>query len=68
MEFWTIFPLVLLFALFFLKIPVAYSMIITGVVYYLFSPNSMNIVLMCQKLVSSNSSFIWPFPFSPAPA
>ena len=59
MEFWTVFPLILLFLLFFLKIPVAYSMLITGAVYYLFSPNSMDIVLMCQKLVASNSSFVY---------
>lgn len=59
MEFWTIFPLIILFVLFFLKIPVAYSMVITGAVYYLFSPNSMDVILMCQKLVSANSSFIY---------
>lgn len=59
MSFWTIFPLILLFVLFFLKIPVAYAMIATGVVYYLFSPNSIDITLMCQKLVASNSSFIY---------
>ena len=59
MEFWTIFPLIILFVLFFLKIPVAYSMVITGAIYYLFSPNSMDVILMCQKLVSANSSFIY---------
>lgn len=59
MEFWTIFPLIILFVLFFLKIPVAYSMVITGAVYYLFSPNSMDVILMCQKLLSANSSFIY---------
>ena len=59
MSFWTIFPIILLFILFFMKIPVAYSMIISGAVYYLFSPNSMDVTLMCQKLVSSNSSFIY---------
>lgn len=59
MNFWTIFPLIVLFILFFLKIPVAYSMIISGAIYYLFSPNSMDITMMCQKLVASNSSFIY---------
>lgn len=59
MDFWTIFPLILLFLLFFLKVPVAYSMIIAGGVYYLFSPNSMDITLMCQRLVASNSSFVF---------
>ena len=59
MEFWTIFPLVILFILFFLKIPVAYAMVITGAFYYLFSPNAMDVTLMCQKLVSANSSFIY---------
>ncbi len=59
MSFWTIFPLVVLFVLFLLKIPVAYSMIISGAVYYLFSPDAMDVTLLCQKLIASNSSFIF---------
>lgn len=59
MNFWTFFPIVLLFILFFLKVPVAFSMLISSAVYYLFSPNSMNITLMIQKMVAANSSFTY---------
>jgi len=59
MTFWSVFPLVLMLVLFFLRIPVAYSMIIAGAVYYLANPASMDIVMLCQKLVSANESFIY---------
>lgn len=38
MNFWMIFPAVILFVLFFMRVPVAYSMIISGAVYFLFNP------------------------------
>ncbi len=59
MTFWSVFPLVLMLVLFFLRIPVAYSMIIAGGIYYLANPDAMDIVMLCQKLVSANSSFIY---------
>lgn len=59
MTFWTIAPAILLLVLFFMKIPVAYAMLISGAAYYLFSPDSMDIVMMCQKMVAANSSFVY---------
>lgn len=59
MEFWTIFPIILLFILFFLKIPVAFSMLMASAVYYIFSPDSMNVTMMIQKMVAANSSFTY---------
>lgn len=45
--------------LFFLNVPVAYSMIMSGAVYFLFAPNSMSLDMMMQKMVSANSSFTY---------
>ena len=59
MSFWSVAPLVLMLILFFLRVPVAYSMIIAGAVYFLANPSAMDIVMLCQKLVASNSSFIY---------
>ena len=59
MTFWTIFPIALLFLLFFLKIPVAFAMLMASAAYYLFSPDSMNITMMIQKMVAANSSFTY---------
>ncbi len=59
MTFWTFFPLVLMLVLFFLNIPVAYSMIIAGATYFLFAPNSMGLDMMMQKMISANSSFTY---------
>ncbi len=59
MEFWTIFPIVILFVLFFLKVPVAYSMLISSAVYFLFGPNAMDITLIVQKMVAAMSSFVY---------
>ena len=59
MTFWTFFPLVLMLVLFFLNIPVAYSMIIAGATYFLFAPNSMSLDMMMQKMISANSSFTY---------
>lgn len=59
MTFWTFFPLVLMLVLFFLNIPVAYSMIMAGAVYFLFAPDSMSLDMMMQKMISANSSFTY---------
>ena len=59
MLFWAIFPIILLFILFFIRVPVAFAMIIASAAYFLWGPNSMDITMMCQKLVSANSSFIF---------
>ena len=59
MTFWTVFPIALLFLLFFLKIPVAFAMLMASAAYYLFSPDSMNITMMIQKMVAANSSFTY---------
>lgn len=59
MNFWAIFPIALLFVLFFLKIPVAFAMLMASAVYYLFSPDSMNITMMIQKMITANSSFTY---------
>ena len=59
MEFWTFFPIILLFVLFFLKIPVAFAMLMASAVYYIFSPDSMNVTMMIQKMVAANSSFTY---------
>lgn len=59
MTFWTIFPIVLLFVFFFMKIPVSFSMLLASAVYFLFSPNSMDFTMMIQKMVAANSSFTY---------
>jgi len=59
MDFWTFFPIILMFIFFFLKIPVAFSMLMASAAYFLFSPNSMDITMMLQKMVAANSSFTY---------
>lgn len=59
MTFWSIFPIIVLFVLLFLKIPVAYSMVISAISYFLFAPGSPDIFMMMQRLVSANSSFTY---------
>ena len=59
MTFWSIFPIVFLFVLFFLKVPVAYSMIAAAAAYFLFSPQDLEITMMIQKMISANSSFTY---------
>ncbi|OOB80193.1 MAG: C4-dicarboxylate ABC transporter [Epulopiscium sp. Nuni2H_MBin003] len=59
MDFWTLFPILLLFVLFFLKVPVAYSMIISSIVYFNFAPDSPNVAVMVQKMIAANSSFTY---------
>lgn len=59
MTFWSLFPIILLFILFFLKVPVAYSMILSAASYFLFSPNNLDITMLLQKMISANSSFTY---------
>lgn len=59
MDFWAWFPIVIMFAMFFLKIPVAYSMIIASAAYFLFGPNSMDITAMVQQMTAANQNFIF---------
>ena len=59
MTFWTFFPLVLMLILFFLNIPVAYSMIMAAATYFIFAPNSMSLDMMMQRMILANSSFTY---------
>jgi tripartite ATP-independent transporter DctM subunit len=59
MDFWTLFPLVLLFILFFMKVPVAHSLLISTLVYFLFSPTSMSTDFLIQRLTSTFESFVY---------
>ncbi len=59
MTFWSVFPIVILFVLMFMKVPVAYSMILSATSYFLFSPQHLEIMMMLQKMVSANSSFTY---------
>ena len=59
MSFWSVFPIIVLFVLFFLKVPVAYSMIIASISYFLFCPGTPDISMLLQKMISANSSFTY---------
>ncbi|MCQ5128437.1 TRAP transporter large permease [Butyricicoccus faecihominis] len=59
MSFWSVVPIIILFVLFFLKVPVAYSMIIAAASYFLLAPGTMDPCSMIQKMISSNSSFTY---------
>ena len=59
MEFWTVFPIVLLFILFFIRIPVAFAMLISAASYFLFGPHAMDITLMVQKMIAAMESFTY---------
>ncbi len=59
MSFWSIFPIIVLFIMFFLKVPVAYSMIIAASSYFIFCPGTMDVSMMIQKMISANSSFTY---------
>ena len=52
-------PIIIMMVLFFLRVPVAYSMLLAGAFYFLSNPDAMDVVMMCQRLVSANSSFIY---------
>ena len=57
MDFVSYLPLILLFVLFFIRIPVAYSMLIVTVVYFLFINDTMPVEMVVQRLVTSTESF-----------
>lgn len=59
MSFWAFFPIIVLFVLFFLKVPVAYSMIIAATSYFFLCPGTPDISMMMQKMISANSSFTY---------
>lgn len=59
MSFWAVFPILVLFILFFLKVPVAYSMIIAATSYFLLCSGTPDISMMMQKMISANSSFTY---------
>ena len=59
MTFWSWFPIVILFVLFFMKVPIAYGMLISTAAYYMWGPNSMDITSLVQQMVSANQSFVF---------
>ncbi|MBS6641420.1 MAG: TRAP transporter large permease [Clostridiaceae bacterium] len=59
MSIWSFLPIIILFVCFFIKIPVAYSMVIASVSYFLLAPGAPDIGMMMQKMVSANSSFTY---------
>ncbi len=59
MSFWSIAPMIFLFILFFMKIPVGFAMLIASATYYLWGPGSMRVTMMCQKMIAGNSSFVF---------
>lgn len=59
MNIWTWLPLIILFVLFFLRVPVAFSMMIAAASYLLFSDQSMNIITLLQRMQTSQESFVY---------
>jgi len=57
MDFLPLIPIILLFVFFFLKIPVAYSMLISTLVYFMFINTTMPVDEVVQRLVASTESF-----------
>ena len=43
MTVWSWLPIVILFVLFFLKVPIAYGMLISTALYFMFGPGSLDI-------------------------
>ena len=50
-------PIVLLFILFFMGIPVAFSMILSSLVYFIFMNTSLPVAMSVQKIIASMESF-----------
>ena len=50
-------PIVILFVLFLLNIPIAFSLIASAMVYFLFLNNSIPVTLVMQRFISSAESF-----------
>ena len=59
MEFWAILPLIILFFLFLIKVPIAYAMLISTLSYFLFNPGAMDTQFLIQRLVASMESFVF---------
>ncbi len=57
MDFLPYLPIVILFLLFFLRIPVAFAMIASSLVYYLFINTTMPIAISVQRIIASMESF-----------
>lgn len=50
-------PVIVLFVLFFMKIPVAYALLISGGVYFFFINDAMPMDILVQRLIASTESF-----------
>jgi len=59
LEFWAILPLIILFFLFLIKVPIAYAMLISTLSYFLFNPGAMDTQFLIQRLVASMESFVF---------
>ncbi|MCR5073496.1 MAG: TRAP transporter large permease [Clostridiales bacterium] len=59
MNAWVWLPIVIMFVLFFLKVPVSYAMVIAAATYFLFGEGSMNIATIIQKMQASQESFVY---------
>lgn len=59
MDFWAIFPLIILFVLALMKVPIAYSVLISTLTYFLFNTDAMSTQFLTQRLVSTMESFIF---------
>ena len=59
MTVWSWLPIVILFVLFFLKVPIAYGMLISTALYFMFGPGSLDITSLVQQMVSANQSFVF---------
>ena len=51
------FPIIILFVLFLLNVPIAFSLISSAMVYFLFLNNSIPVSLVMQRFISSAESF-----------
>ena len=56
---WAWIPIVIMFALFFLRVPVSYGMVISAAVYLLFGEGSMNVITIVQRMQASQESFVY---------
>ncbi|MGF1846962.1 TRAP transporter large permease subunit, partial [Vibrio lentus] len=50
-------PILILFVLFLLNIPIAFSLIASAMVYFLFINDSIPVSLVMQRFISSTESF-----------
>lgn len=59
MDLISVIPIIILFILFFLRVPVAYSLLISTIVYFLFINTTMPIQFAIQSVVSTQESFTY---------